>query len=107
MIKVCQSLSFTYVPMLQIPAFPTTTIGSFPQTAAIRKARADLKAGRASAAEHERLMDCFISEVIGVQEGLGIDVLVHGEPERSDMCAPTRWCCCSCSCCCLHMSRSF
>jgi Cobalamin-independent synthase, Catalytic domain len=72
---------------VQIPPFPTTTIGSFPQTAAIRKARADLKAGRVSPEEHERAMDCFISEVIGVQEGVGLDVLVHGEPERSDMCA--------------------
>ena len=76
---------YSHRSRLQIPTFPTTTIGSFPQTAAIRKARADLKAGRTSPAEHERLMDCFISEVIGVQEGLGIDVFVHGEPERSDM----------------------
>lgn len=72
---------------LQIPHFPSTTIGSFPQTRAIRKARGDLKAGRISAAEYERQMDTFIAHVIGMQEGLGLDVLVHGEPERSDMCA--------------------
>ena len=72
---------------LQLPAFPTTTIGSFPQTAAIRRARAARKAGKISNEEHDRLMDCFISEIVGVQEGLGLDVLVHGEPERSDMCA--------------------
>lgn len=73
---------------MQIPAFPTTTIGSFPQTKAIRKVRADFKAGRITAAEYESHMDRFISEVIGIQEGVGLDVLVHGEPERSDMCAP-------------------
>jgi hypothetical protein len=71
---------------VQLPPYPTTTIGSFPQTAAIRKARADRKAGRISTEAYDRLMDGFISQVVGVQEGLGIDVLVHGEPERSDMC---------------------
>ena len=81
-------------PCMQLPAFPTTTIGSFPQTAEIRKARAELKSGRASPEEHERKMDCFISEVIGIQEGLGLDVLVHGEPERSDMCAALPHVCC-------------
>jgi 5-methyltetrahydropteroyltriglutamate--homocysteine methyltransferase len=70
---------------MQIPAFPTTTIGSFPQTKAVRKTRADFKAGHITKEEYERAMDCFISEAIGIQEGIGIDVLVHGEPERSDM----------------------
>jgi 5-methyltetrahydropteroyltriglutamate--homocysteine methyltransferase len=71
---------------MQIPAYPTTTIGSFPQTKEIRKTRADFKAGRISAEEHDRLMDQFIAHTIGVQEGIDLDVLVHGEPERSDMC---------------------
>lgn len=70
---------------LQLPLLPTTTIGSFPQTAEIRKARADWKAGRLSTAEYELAMQAQIRAVIAEQEALGLDVLVHGEAERSDM----------------------
>ncbi|MCV7202699.1 5-methyltetrahydropteroyltriglutamate--homocysteine S-methyltransferase [Mycolicibacterium peregrinum] len=70
---------------LKLPALPTTTIGSYPQTTAIRVARADLRAGRIDAAEYVRRMRAEIADVIELQEELGLDVLVHGEPERNDM----------------------
>ncbi|GIF77229.1 5-methyltetrahydropteroyltriglutamate--homocysteine S-methyltransferase [Asanoa siamensis] len=70
---------------LALPPLPTTTIGSFPQTAALRSARADLRAGRISAREYDVRMRAEIAEVIAEQERLGLDVLVHGEPERNDM----------------------
>ncbi|HEX6445830.1 MAG TPA: 5-methyltetrahydropteroyltriglutamate--homocysteine S-methyltransferase [Streptosporangiales bacterium] len=64
---------------------PTTTIGSFPQTGAIRRARADLRAGWIDEAEYTERMRAEIERVIRLQEDLGLDVLVHGEPERNDM----------------------
>ena len=70
---------------LQLPAFPTTTIGSFPQTAAIRLARQAFKAGKLSAAEYTEAMHSEIRHAVEVQENLGLDVLVHGEAERNDM----------------------
>ncbi|GAS89587.1 5-methyltetrahydropteroyltriglutamate--homocysteine S-methyltransferase [Mycolicibacterium brisbanense] len=70
---------------LKLPALPTTTIGSYPQTTAIRVARADLRSGKIDAAEYERRMKAEIADVITLQEQLGLDVLVHGEPERNDM----------------------
>lgn len=70
---------------LHLPVLPTTTIGSFPQTSQIRKARAALRAGEIDQAEYERRMRTEIAAVIRLQEDLGLDVLVHGEPERSDM----------------------
>lgn len=70
---------------LHLPPLPTTTIGSFPQTVAIRKARAALVAGEIDAAEYEKRMKQEIADVIRLQESLGLDVLVHGEPERNDM----------------------
>ncbi|MCA2242563.1 5-methyltetrahydropteroyltriglutamate--homocysteine S-methyltransferase [Mycobacterium sp. WUMAC-067] len=70
---------------LQLPPLPTTTIGSFPQTVQIRKARAALVAGEIDAAEYEKRMKREIADVIKLQESLGLDVLVHGEPERNDM----------------------
>jgi 5-methyltetrahydropteroyltriglutamate--homocysteine methyltransferase len=70
---------------LQLPDLPTTTIGSYPQTSAIRVARAALRAGEIDAAEYERRMKAEIADVIKLQEELGLDVLVHGEPERNDM----------------------
>ncbi|MCJ2164738.1 MULTISPECIES: 5-methyltetrahydropteroyltriglutamate--homocysteine S-methyltransferase [unclassified Pseudodesulfovibrio] len=70
---------------LKLPLFPTTTIGSFPQTAEIRKARLQYKQGQLSAAEYTKTMKAQISEVVDRQEALGLDVLVHGEPERNDM----------------------
>ena len=70
---------------LGIPDLPTTTIGSFPQTAEVRRARADHRAGRLDDAAYEQAMRAEIDRVIGLQEELGLDVLVHGEPERNDM----------------------
>ncbi|RAV07197.1 5-methyltetrahydropteroyltriglutamate--homocysteine S-methyltransferase [Mycolicibacterium sp. GF69] len=70
---------------LNLPDLPTTTIGSYPQTSAIRLARADLRKGTIDAAEYERRMKAEIADVIALQERLGLDVLVHGEPERNDM----------------------
>ena len=70
---------------LDLPAFPTTTIGSFPQTAAIRLARQSFKAGKLSAAAYTEAMHSEIRHAVDVQEKLGLDVLVHGEAERNDM----------------------
>ncbi|MGA7051240.1 MAG: 5-methyltetrahydropteroyltriglutamate--homocysteine S-methyltransferase [Mycobacterium sp.] len=70
---------------LHLPSLPTTTIGSFPQTVEIRKARAALVAGEIDEAEYNRRMKQEIADVIKLQEDLGLDVLVHGEPERNDM----------------------
>ncbi len=69
----------------KLPAFPTTTIGSFPQTAAIRAVRADYKQARISAAAYQEKMQAEIRYAVRKQEELGLDVLVHGEPERNDM----------------------
>ncbi|MDQ0261453.1 5-methyltetrahydropteroyltriglutamate--homocysteine S-methyltransferase [Sinomonas atrocyanea] len=71
--------------VLELPPLPTTTIGSFPQTAEVRSARARLTKGAIDEAEYERLMKDEIARVIALQEELGFDVLVHGEPERNDM----------------------
>ncbi|WP_054814338.1 5-methyltetrahydropteroyltriglutamate--homocysteine S-methyltransferase [Nocardia arizonensis] len=70
---------------LRLPILPTTTIGSYPQTPAIRLARAALRKGEIDEAEYDSRMRAEIAEVIALQENLGIDVLVHGEPERNDM----------------------
>ncbi|MBT2541116.1 5-methyltetrahydropteroyltriglutamate--homocysteine S-methyltransferase [Streptomyces sp. ISL-44] len=70
---------------LGLPLLPTTTIGSFPQTAELRTARADLRAGRLDEAGYESRIEAEIREVIAFQEKTGLDVLVHGEPERNDM----------------------
>ena len=70
---------------LHLPPLPTTTIGSYPQTSAIRKARAALRAGEIDQEEYVRRMKAEIADVIALQERLGLDVLVHGEPERNDM----------------------
>lgn len=70
---------------LDLPALPTTTIGSFPQTAEIRRARARLVKGELTDAAYRELMREEIARVIRLQEDLGLDVLVHGEPERNDM----------------------
>ncbi|WP_326545090.1 5-methyltetrahydropteroyltriglutamate--homocysteine S-methyltransferase [Mycolicibacterium sp. ND9-15] len=70
---------------LELPPLPTTTIGSYPQTSAIRAARAELRAGTIDFAEYERRMKAEIADVIKLQEALDLDVLVHGEPERNDM----------------------
>ncbi|MDP2245032.1 5-methyltetrahydropteroyltriglutamate--homocysteine S-methyltransferase [Pseudomonas sp.] len=70
---------------LQLPALPTTTIGSFPQTAAIRLARQAFKAGKLSPGDYTEAMYSEIRHAVEVQENLGLDVLVHGEAERNDM----------------------
>ncbi|WP_282203801.1 5-methyltetrahydropteroyltriglutamate--homocysteine S-methyltransferase [Kitasatospora fiedleri] len=70
---------------LGLPLLPTTTIGSFPQTAELRSARAELNAGRIDAADYRKRMEAEVREVVGYQERAGLDVLVHGEPERNDM----------------------
>lgn len=70
---------------LQLPLFPTTTIGSFPQTKEIRAARSDFKQGRIDEQTYTKLMQSEIDQVIAFQEKIGLDVLVHGEPERNDM----------------------
>ncbi|MET7789508.1 5-methyltetrahydropteroyltriglutamate--homocysteine S-methyltransferase [Streptomyces sp900116325] len=70
---------------LRLPLLPTTTIGSFPQTSELRTARADLRAGRIDTVGYEERIKAEIGEVISFQEKAGIDVLVHGEPERNDM----------------------
>ncbi|WP_033821457.1 5-methyltetrahydropteroyltriglutamate--homocysteine S-methyltransferase [Kitasatospora sp. MBT63] len=70
---------------LGLPLLPTTTIGSFPQTSELRRARADLTAGRIDAGAYRERMEAEVREVIAFQEQAGLDVLVHGEPERNDM----------------------
>lgn len=71
--------------LLQLPRFPTTTIGSFPQTAEIRQARSGFKSGRLDAAGYQAVMRAEIERAVREQEALGLDVLVHGEAERNDM----------------------
>ncbi len=70
---------------LKLPLLPTTTIGSFPQTPEIRQARLRYKSGLLSDIEYQNLMRQEIDTVIEKQECIGLDVLVHGEPERNDM----------------------
>jgi 5-methyltetrahydropteroyltriglutamate--homocysteine methyltransferase len=70
---------------LHLPLFPTTTIGSYPQTAEIRQARASLRRGEIDEATYQRRIRSEVERVIGFQEEVGLDVLVHGEPERNDM----------------------
>ena len=70
---------------LALPLLPTTTIGSFPQTPEIRKTRAGYKKGKLSESEYTSVMQNEIKEVVAFQEEVGLDVLVHGEPERNDM----------------------
>ena len=70
---------------LGLPLLPTTTIGSFPQTDAIRRTRREYKKGLLSREEYEKFLRQTIAETVRIQEELGLDVLVHGEPERNDM----------------------
>ncbi len=70
---------------LKLPPYPTTTIGSFPQTAEIRRVRAEFKAGRLEQGAYRDAMRAEIAHAVQVQEALGLDVLVHGEAERNDM----------------------
>jgi len=68
-----------------LPPLPTTTIGSFPQTSEVRKARASLRKGQLSQTAYDEFMRAEIEKAVRLQEDLGIDVLVHGEFERTDM----------------------
>ena len=70
---------------IQLPPLPTTTIGSFPQTADIRRARAQHRVGELTDAQYVEAMKAEIKYVVEKQEELELDVLVHGEPERNDM----------------------
>ncbi|GAV47122.1 hypothetical protein ZYGR_0E01370 [Zygosaccharomyces rouxii] len=71
--------------VFNLPIFPTTTIGSFPQTKDIRINRNKFVKGTISAEEYEKFINSEIESVIRFQEEVGLDVLVHGEPERNDM----------------------
>ena len=70
---------------LKLPTYPTTTIGSFPQTAQIRQARRRLRLGELDETAYTTLMQSEIARCVREQEALGLDVLVHGEAERNDM----------------------
>jgi 5-methyltetrahydropteroyltriglutamate--homocysteine methyltransferase len=70
---------------LGLPTFPATTIGSFPQTDEIRATRRQLREGEIQLADYEERMRAEIDRVVAFQEEIGLDVLVHGEPERNDM----------------------
>ncbi|MFJ4431697.1 5-methyltetrahydropteroyltriglutamate--homocysteine S-methyltransferase [Pseudomonas sp. NPDC089395] len=70
---------------LDLPAYPTTTIGSFPQTSAIRLARQSFKQGKLTEGDYVEAMQSEIRHAVEIQEHLGLDVLVHGEAERNDM----------------------
>lgn len=70
---------------LSLPSFPTTTVGSFPQTKEVRAVRAKLKKGEISQADYDDFVKKEIEKCIRFQEGIGIDALVHGEFERNDM----------------------
>ena len=71
--------------LLKLPPYPTTTIGSFPQTAEIRHARSEFKADRLDYPGYQAAMRAEIARCVREQEALGLDVLVHGEAERNDM----------------------
>ena len=71
--------------ILGLPKFPTTTIGSFPQTAEVRRNRARYRKGEITKAEYDENVHSFIKDCIALQEEIGLDVLVHGEFERNDM----------------------
>ncbi|HEY5304875.1 MAG TPA: 5-methyltetrahydropteroyltriglutamate--homocysteine S-methyltransferase [Acidimicrobiales bacterium] len=70
---------------LALPLLPTTTIGSFPQTSELRRARASWRAGNLDDAGYDAVVRAEIDHVLNFQEEIGLDVLVHGEPERNDM----------------------
>jgi len=70
---------------IDLPPFPATTIGSFPQTREVRQKRAAYRRGDLSAADYEAFLRAEIEQAVRLQERLGLDVLVHGEFERNDM----------------------
>ena len=70
---------------LNLPAYPTTTIGSFPQAADVRSMRARLRAGKITPAEYDAWVKGKMDDLLARQEAIGLDMLVHGEFERTDM----------------------
>ncbi len=70
---------------VELPAYPTTTIGSFPQTADVRAARRKLHDAQLTADQYDQFIEAQIAKTVKLQEELGLDVLVHGEFERNDM----------------------
>lgn len=79
------SYSLRLSKQVQLPPLPTTTIGSFPQTQEVRQLRVKYKRGELSETEYRAAIDAQIAECIKIQEAIGLDVLVHGEFERTDM----------------------
>lgn len=79
------SYSLRLDSQVKLPPLPTTTIGSFPQTKDVRRLRVQYKKGELSKADYEAAIDAQIAECIKAQEEIGLDVLVHGEFERTDM----------------------
>ena len=77
--------SLTQRARLQLPELPTTTIGSFPQTAEVRSVRARFRSGALDREGYETALRGFVDRALAVQEAAGVDVLVHGEAERNDM----------------------
>ncbi|MDF1588211.1 MAG: 5-methyltetrahydropteroyltriglutamate--homocysteine S-methyltransferase [Gammaproteobacteria bacterium] len=77
--------ALTQKQRFKLPLFPTTTIGSFPQTNTIRQARKHYKNGQLNHSDYEQFIKSEIKHTIDVQEEIGLDVLVHGEAERNDM----------------------
>ncbi|MBE0439150.1 MAG: 5-methyltetrahydropteroyltriglutamate--homocysteine S-methyltransferase [Gammaproteobacteria bacterium] len=77
--------ALTQKKRFKLPLFPTTTIGSFPQTNAIRQARKHYKNGQLNHSDYEQFIKSEIKHTIDIQEEIGLDVLVHGEAERNDM----------------------
>ena len=73
------------IAKLKLPELPTTTIGSFPQTKEVRRARAQWKKGEMSEADYDRFLREETAKCVAIQEDIGIDMLVHGEFERNDM----------------------
>ncbi|MGB3534588.1 MAG: 5-methyltetrahydropteroyltriglutamate--homocysteine S-methyltransferase [Microcoleaceae cyanobacterium] len=81
--SLCYSLRLS--KQIELPPLPTTTIGSFPQTREVRQLRVKYKRGELTEAEYEGAINTQIAECIKIQEDIGLDVLVHGEFERTDM----------------------
>jgi 5-methyltetrahydropteroyltriglutamate--homocysteine methyltransferase len=79
------SYSLRIEKQIPLPPLPTTTIGSFPQTQEVRKLRLQYKKGNLTESEYQQAIDAEIAKCIKIQEDLGLDVLVHGEFERTDM----------------------
>ncbi|HHP7230578.1 MAG TPA: 5-methyltetrahydropteroyltriglutamate--homocysteine S-methyltransferase [Xenococcaceae cyanobacterium] len=79
------SYSLRIDKQIPLPPLPTTTIGSFPQTQEVRKLRLQYKKGNLTESEYQQAIDAEIAKCIKTQEEIGLDVLVHGEFERTDM----------------------